>query len=94
MVTESQRATEIVAKLNQWPDIWAVKYPGGAYGRTGVPDILLCHQGRFFGCELKTKDSGYEPTPIQEYQIEQIRVAGGVSGVVYSYDDVIQMLHG
>lgn len=47
----------------------------GGYGRSGVPDIIACHQGRFIGIECKAGDNA--PTALQERELQRIRDGGG-----------------
>lgn len=46
----------------------------------GDPDKLLCIRGKFVACELKAK--GGKLRPLQEYRLNQVRVAGGITLVV------------
>jgi len=55
-----------------------------------VPDIVGVLEGRFFGLEVKLP--GNQATPLQLYQIDQIQQSGGIAGVVYSVDDVKELL--
>ena len=52
----------------------------GGYGRSGVPDIVGCYNGKFFGIECKAGKG--KTTPLQEMNINQIRAAGGIAAVV------------
>ena len=52
----------------------------GGYGQSGVPDIVGCYEGLFFGIECKAGKN--KPTPLQEKNLEQIRAAGGLNMVV------------
>jgi len=49
------------------------------YGRSGVPDIIACVNGRFLAIECKA--GGNKPTALQVREIENIRSAGGVAVV-------------
>ena len=49
------------------------------YGRSGVPDIIACVNGRFLAIECKA--GGNKPTALQVREIEKIRCAGGVAVV-------------
>ena len=49
------------------------------YGRSGVPDIIACVNGRFLAIECKA--GGNKPTALQIREIENIRLAGGVAVV-------------
>lgn len=65
------------------PDVWFVKVQ--QHGIRGTPDILMCAWGTFVALELK-KDGKEKAEPLQEYNLDQIRMAGGYSFVT-SPDD-------
>ena len=50
------------------------------YGSSGVPDIVGCYQGKFFGIECKA--GGNKPTALQLKNLDSIRAAGGYATVV------------
>lgn len=50
------------------------------YGRSGVPDIIACVNGRFLAVECKA--GGNKPTALQVRELERIRNANGVAVVV------------
>ena len=52
----------------------------GGFGRSGVPDIVGCYKGTFFGIECKAQ--GNKPTALQQAQINAINATGGVAFVV------------
>lgn len=52
----------------------------GGYGKSGVPDIVGCYEGRFFGIECKAGKG--KTTALQEMNLKQITAAGGISAVV------------
>lgn len=52
----------------------------GGFGRSGVPDIVGCVNGRFFGIECKAGTN--KPTALQEAEMARIRLAGGKTLVV------------
>jgi len=64
----------------------------GGYGKSGVPDIVGCFEGRFFGIECKAGKN--TPTALQEKNLRDIAKAGGLSWVVNEddADDVAQVL--
>ena len=43
----------------------------GGYGRSGVPDIVVCYKGLFIGIECKAGKN--KPTPLQEKNLDEIR---------------------
>jgi Holliday junction resolvase len=47
------------------------------FGNAGVPDILACYRGTFFGIECKA--NGGRPTKLQLSNLAQIKRAGGVA---------------
>ncbi len=62
------------------------------FGASGVPDIVGCYQGRFFGIECKAGDN--KPTALQLRNLNQITTAGGYALVVNedNLNDVSSML--
>ena len=52
----------------------------GGYGGSGVPDIVGCYKGRFFGIECKAGKN--TPTPLQKKNLESIAESGGIALVV------------
>lgn len=52
----------------------------GIYGRSGIPDIIGCHNGKFFAIECKAGDN--KPTALQEREIGTIMGCGGLALVV------------
>lgn len=89
MKTEKAIQDEIMKYLK---DIgaWVLKVHGGPYQTVGIPDLLVCYQGRFFGMEVKREKE--KLTPIQEHIIEQIQSSGGVAGRVESLEEAIGLL--
>ena len=58
------------------------------YGRAGIPDMIVCHNGRFLGVEFK---AGYnKPTTLQEREMADIHRAGGSAMVVR--EDTLEQL--
>lgn len=47
------------------------------YGRSGVPDRIGCHRGRFFSIEVKRE--GKEPTTLQKRRLKEVAEAGGLA---------------
>lgn len=52
----------------------------GGYGASGVPDIIGCIKGRFFGIECKAGRG--TTTALQEKNLQQIRDTGGEALVI------------
>lgn len=64
----------------------------GGFGRSGIPDIIVCHYGVFLGIECKAGSN--KPTPLQLAEMEKIINAGGYAFTVNenSIDIVEEML--
>jgi Holliday junction resolvase len=64
----------------------------GGFGRSGIPDIICCLNGRFFGIECKAGTN--KPTALQEGEMARIRLAGGKTLVVNetNIDDVQELV--
>ena len=63
------------------------------FGRSGVPDIVCCVNGRFLGIECKAGTN--KPTALQVREIEAIRRSNGHAIVVNeeNWDMVRELLH-
>ncbi len=89
---ESRLQRRVRAALKEeWPDSWWFKVHGGPFQRAGIPDILGCLGGQFFGFETKTPE-GKGPTPIQNYEMGKIATAGGIIAVIRRPIEVISVV--
>jgi len=79
MTPEAKVKKKVVAVLKQHKAYFFYPVTGG-YGRSGVPDIIVCYNGCFIGIECKAGTN--KPTPLQEKNLKDIQAAGGVSLVV------------
>ena len=52
----------------------------GGYGMSGVPDVVGCYKGRFFGIECKAGRN--KPTALQSKNLLDIESAWGIAVVV------------
>jgi Holliday junction resolvase len=52
----------------------------GGYGRSGVPDIVGCYQGKFFGIECKAGKN--TPTRLQQINLDDIEKQKGIALIV------------
>ncbi|MGN0366896.1 MAG: VRR-NUC domain-containing protein [Suilimivivens sp.] len=83
---ESDIVRAILRYLKTVQNCFFWKEHGGMYGTAGIPDIIACIDGRFYGFEVKT-DEG-TPTKLQLATIRKINAAGGIAQVVRSVEDV------
>jgi len=79
MTPEAKVKKKIIAVLKEHGAYYFYPVTGG-FGRSGVPDIIVCHRGRFIGIECKAGKN--KPTPLQEKNLQDIEVAGGIAMVV------------
>lgn len=87
---ESEIVNEIRSYLKGVPGCFFWKEHGGMYGTAGIPDIICCYHGRFYGFEVKNEVG--KPTKLQEAAIRKINKAGGTAAVVRSVEEVRRVL--
>jgi len=75
----------------RYPGVW-YKIHGGPYQEAGIPDIVGCHDGKFFAFEVKKPKRKHKVTLQQEYQINRLSTAGAITGVVTSKADVARIM--
>jgi hypothetical protein len=89
-VSESRIVANIMTRLKKQPGLYGFKVHGGPMQALGIPDIVLCYQGRFGGLEVKRP--GQKPTAIQQATLDRIRECGGIAAVVTSVDEALEAL--
>lgn len=90
---ESTLRTNIVKKLNSYSGFWFVTH-ADKFGTTGLPDIIGCYQGKFFGLEVKLPGKEHTLTERQARRLAQITKAGGVGKMVTSVDEAAAIVFG
>ena len=81
----------VKAQIVKWlkaNKVWYCTPIGSAFGRSGIPDLVCCWQGRFIGIEVKAPGKLHNTTTMQDREIASINAAGGTALVV---DDVSQL---
>ncbi len=58
--------------------------------KKGIPDIIVCFKGKYLALEVKRP--GGKSTELQDFNIIKIRQSGGVAEIVYSWEDVKDIL--
>jgi len=79
MTPEKKVKNKVVSVLKEYGAYYFFPATYG-YGRSGVPDIVVCHQGHFIGIECKAGDN--TTTPLQDRELAAIERAGGAALVV------------
>lgn len=82
------KETPFKEKVEKWLSdngFWYIKYwAGNGFTKEGIPDILACINGKFYGMELKGTDG--KPRLLQLVKLRDIRKAGGVGVVLWPED--------
>lgn len=60
--------------------------------RSGVPDLLVCWEGNFIGIEVKMPTTRTNVSKLQQYNLSKIIDSGGRSAVVWSPEQVDELL--
>jgi len=84
-MNESDITKSILKYLKTLPRCFFWKEHGGIYGTSGIPDIIVCIDGRFIALEVKTQKG--KTTPLQNAAIRKIRSSGGFAFVVRSMEE-------
>ena len=67
------------------------KIHGGAYQRSGIPDLLGCVAGFYIAIEVKCPGKERTVTPLQQATIKSIKNAGGIAFVSSTVEDAVQV---
>ena len=59
-------------------------------GRTGTPDLIVCHEGHYIALEVKLPKQ--QPTAIQLVERQRVLRANGAHAVVKSVEEAVAML--
>lgn len=70
---------KVVAQLKKMGAYFFYPVTGG-YGGSGVPDIVGCYHGKFFGIECKAGKN--KPTALQQKNLDAIVAMGGIALVI------------
>ena len=79
MTPEAKVKKKVVAQLKEMGAYYFYPVTGG-YGASGVPDIVGCYKGIFFGIECKAGSN--KPTPLQDKNLTDIRNQKGIAVVI------------
>lgn len=85
---ESRLSAKIQAALRK-EGAFVFKIHGDEHMMTGLPDIVGCYRGLFFGFETKMPGRWKNTSKRQDYVHERIQGAGGYVVVVTSIDEAV-----
>jgi hypothetical protein len=77
MQPETRFKLRVQKRLKLVPNLWQIKVQQVAL--RGIPDILICYKGHFIAWELKVPPNKVKQGSLQEYNLEMIKQAGGIS---------------
>lgn len=84
MAAEKNFENRIKGMLKKY-GCWYVKYwGGGKFTKDGVPDLIICGNGFFIGCEVKAENG--TATEIQKHTLNKIYISGGYAVLLYPKD--------
>jgi len=85
MTPEGKIKSKIDKMLRSKELLWFFKPQAGTFGKSGVPDYIICIAGHFLGVEAKANPAR-KPTALQMLCMEKICAAEGVCFVVHDND--------
>ena len=84
-MAEEKQFENKIKKLLKDSGAYTIKYwGGGEFTKAGVPDLLVCLNGRFVGIEIKATRG--KPSELQLHNLKQIQKAGGIGLLLYPTD--------
>lgn len=90
---EARLTNKIKAAIQEaYPGCFAVKVHGGPYQTAGIPDLLVCVEGRLVGFEVKVPGRENTLTPRQDATLKALRRAGAVAAMVTSSRQALTIL--
>lgn len=79
MKPETKFQNKVLSDLKKLDNLWVLKTQEKT--RKGVPDLLICANGKFVAIELKAYKKN--PDPLQQFELNCIAASGGASFVAY-----------
>lgn len=85
---------KVIDKALKEAGAYVVMYVPVGFGKAGVPDYIVCIGGLFLGIEAKLDAKKNPPTKLQQYNMVEIKNAGGLACVVdkSNVEDLPQIL--
>lgn len=68
------------------------KVHGSEFMMAGLPDVVVCADGKFIGLETKLPSTRGDVSPRQSYVHSQIQNAGGIAVVVCSPNEALKVV--
>ena len=87
---EKDIVNQIMQYLKTLPFCFCWKQHGGQFGTAGIPDIIVCYNGKFVAFEVKTETG--KLTMLQESTLRKINAAKGNAYKVTSLQEVKEII--
>jgi hypothetical protein len=87
---ENTLVDKIFKYLKTLDNCFSWKNHGNQYSRIGLPDIVAVWKGKIYCFE--TKVEGNKPTLLQQATIKKLKEAGAIAEVVYSLEEVKELM--
>jgi hypothetical protein len=78
--TPEKKVKDRVVKILRANNIYYFYASTHGFGRSGIPDLVCCVNGKFLGIECKA--GGNKPTELQLVELRAIQSAGGKAIVI------------
>lgn len=78
--TPEKKVKDAVTKILKTYNAYYFYPATGGFGRSGVPDIIVCFHGHFIGIECKAGNN--TTTALQDRELAKIESAGGRAMVI------------
>lgn len=85
-VTPEGRVKKKLVDMLKEMKVWYFFPANNGFGKSGIPDIIICWYGRFIGVEVKSPKG--RPTALQLRCGGEIQDAGGKWCIVRNEDDI------
>lgn len=90
-MNEAALRKAIVRALRQYSGFWYVTH-GAQFQQGGLPDIIGCYGGWFYGLEVKLPGKEDTLTTRQAHALNSIRKAGGKAKMVVSVSEAMDFV--
>lgn len=85
VLSETNLKKNVLKMLKKnYPDVWV--YKANDRFTSGIPDLIMCVDGKFVAIELKIKN--FRATKLQSHVMSKIFLAGGMANVCRSVKEV------
>lgn len=92
-MTEAALRAKIVRRLKGYSGWWIVTH-ADSFATGGLPDIIGCVHGKFYGLEVKLPGKEHTLTARQAHRLAQINKAGGKAAMVTNADQAFDLVFG